>query len=118
MWSLVLFVLDDPTKLDEVLVAWEEAGVGGATVLESTGMGRRRGYLDDDVPLFPSIRSLLHKTSTTNRTLFAIVSQQVDIPVLVAKTEAVVGNLDSPHTGILIVAPLGYVKGVRQQGGG
>ena len=35
---LILFVLDNPDKLEDLLNAWEEAGTGGATVLVSTGM--------------------------------------------------------------------------------
>ena len=38
--KIILFVLNDPTKLLDLLNAWKEAGVNGATVLSSTGMGR------------------------------------------------------------------------------
>ena len=38
--SLVMFILHDPEKLPALLDAWKEAGVSGATVLLSTGLGR------------------------------------------------------------------------------
>ena len=38
---MVFFVLDDPNRLDDLLAAWTEAGVTGATIIESTGMRRR-----------------------------------------------------------------------------
>ena len=36
MYAL-LFVLDDPDRLDEVLTAWANIGVRGVTIMESTG---------------------------------------------------------------------------------
>lgn len=39
---LVLLVLNNPDRLEELLIAWEENGVQGATVLFSTGWGRIR----------------------------------------------------------------------------
>ena len=37
---MIMFVLDDPEKLPVLLEAWEKAGLGGVTILESTGMHR------------------------------------------------------------------------------
>ena len=39
---LVTFVLHDPDLLEELLDEWNKAGVEGATVLFSSGMGRMR----------------------------------------------------------------------------
>ena len=53
---LILFVLDNPDKLNDLLDAWEKAGTGGATVLVSTGMQRMRGgAIRDDIPLMPGL---------------------------------------------------------------
>ncbi|MGH2541853.1 MAG: hypothetical protein ACRDIB_03595 [Ardenticatenaceae bacterium] len=116
MWNLVLLVLDDPAKLDAVLSAWEAAGVRGATILESSGLARRKGYLQDDVPLFPSLASLIEGDRRHNATLFAIVDGQVEVQEVLARTEEVVGDLDDPLTGVFFATPLSYVKGVRDDG--
>jgi hypothetical protein len=34
---MVMLVLDDPSQLDEVVQAWRNAGISGATILESMG---------------------------------------------------------------------------------
>ncbi len=39
---MIWFVLDNPDRLDEVLDAWEKAGIGGVTITESTGIHRLR----------------------------------------------------------------------------
>ena len=39
---MVLFVLNNPDLLDEIPDAWEAIGVSGITIVESTGVNRRR----------------------------------------------------------------------------
>ena len=39
MRYLVVFVLDNPDRCQDVLNSWEEAGAKGITILESTGIG-------------------------------------------------------------------------------
>jgi len=114
MWNLAMLVIDDASKLDEVLGVWEEAGVRGATIMESSGLARRRGYLQDDLPLFPSVSSLMQGSKNHNVTIFAVLEESVDVEALLAKTESILGDLSQPNTGIFAVMPLAYVKGVRE----
>ena len=39
--QIVLFVLDDPDRWDEVPDAWDNIGISGVTFIESTGINRR-----------------------------------------------------------------------------
>ncbi len=39
---MIMMVIDDPSLLDEVLDAWQSVGVTGATIVESSGLHRRR----------------------------------------------------------------------------
>ncbi len=75
---MILFVLNNPDLLDNLLYAWEEAGVGGITVLPSTGLGRIRQKegLRDDLPLIPSLTDFYHRHSDLNHTLFTIVEKR------------------------------------------
>ena len=40
--QMVMFVLNDPGKLDDLLDGWYEQGIVGATIVRSTGIFRRR----------------------------------------------------------------------------
>ena len=51
--KLVVFILNREELLDEVLTAFVEAEVPGATILDSEGMGR---FLTYEVPLFASFK--------------------------------------------------------------
>ena len=42
MGYLVVFVLDNPDRCQDVLDSWENVGAKGITILESTGIGRVR----------------------------------------------------------------------------
>jgi hypothetical protein len=114
--SMVLFVLHDPEKLDEVLAAWESCNISGATVLWSTGLGRLRvrDGLRDDIPLMPSINDFFSAPEHMGRTLITITDDDSIIAAIIAATERVVGNLDEPNRGILAVLPITQIYGLRK----
>lgn len=103
---LVLFVLHDPSRLEEVLGAWEEEGIQRVTVLFSTGMGRiRQAKWRDDLPLIPSLEDF-YKEDRFSRTLFTVVPDLDTVQRLLRATSEVVGDLSQANTGILIVLPV------------
>jgi nitrogen regulatory protein PII len=113
---LILFVLNQAEKLNQVLEAWETIGVPGVTILHSTGLGRTRQQqgIWDDLPLMPSLRSLLEHEELFNRTLFTIVNDESMIDELVSSAQEIVGDLNMPGTGLIVVLPVtkiyGYAK--------
>jgi nitrogen regulatory protein PII len=104
---MVIFVLHDPDKVDRLLQAWEKAGIRGATILYSSGLGRLHGsHWMDDIPLFPSLESLSEHEEFFSRTIFTVVNSEEIVNRLIESTEAVVGNLSQPETGFLVVLPV------------
>jgi nitrogen regulatory protein PII len=113
----VVLVLDDPDQTRDVLDAWEAAGAPGVTILDSSGLGRvRRAGIRDDVPLMPSLSDLFRRQEDLHRTLFSVVKDQSQVDAMVQATEAVVGELDRGHTGLLFVVPVGQVYGLPKKG--
>ena len=112
----VIFVLHDAEKRDPLLTAWEEAGVKGATIMHSTGLGRLRGsdYMDD-VPLFPSLEAFTEHEEYFSRTFFTVVDSDDTVDKLVKATERVAGNLTQPDTGFLVVLPVVRVYGMNKE---
>ena len=105
--QMIMFVLDDPDLLDQVLDAWYEVGVSGATILESTGLHRRRKrvamrYSFDNAPIEES----------GNYTLFVMVANESIAEDCLRATEKVVGDLDNANTGVFASWPLSVVKGI------
>lgn len=115
MPELIVMVLDDPAKTEDVLQAWLDQGVTGTTILDSRGLLQemcRRGARDD-LPIIPSLSALMHCREEPHRTLFAIVPDGFDTESLVGETENVVGPLSTPGTGILFVVPVARVWGLK-----
>lgn len=117
MHYLVLLVLDDIERGNDVCDAWETAGVGGITILASTGLGRMRqkqGFRDD-IPLMPSLRSLLHGPEEHHRTLFSVVEGEAMVDKVIAATESVLGDLSEPDSGILVALPVYRAVGIQRR---
>ncbi|MFQ5419223.1 MAG: hypothetical protein ACE5EY_02555 [Anaerolineae bacterium] len=114
MYHMILLVLDKLEQCPSVLDAWEAAGTPGITILESTGLARMRSGIRDDLPLMPSIASLLKGREEHHRTLFAVVEGEarVDRIRIIEATQAITGSLDDVHTGILFVLPVTCVVGL------
>lgn len=114
----VLFVLHDISKMKDLLHTWEQAGVKGATVLFSTGLGRiRQNFgLMEDFPLFPTMSEIVDRLEEMDlsRSLFSVVESDEIVKDLLRRTQEVVGDLTKPNTGIMIVLPIAQVYGLKQ----
>jgi nitrogen regulatory protein PII len=109
--KLVFFVLNKEELLDEVLAAFLEAEVPGATILDSEGMGR---FLTYEVPLFASFKEFMKGNKPYNKTIFSVVDSDAKVMRLEELIEKVCGSLSEPGTGILFTVPVDYVRGLRR----
>ena len=118
MPNLVVVIMPNLDRCQDVLQAWDRLGVTGITILESAGLhglkqvrGRR-----DDMPLIPSLRHLLETEEYHHRTAFVVVGDDFDLPGLLRATEhAVGGDFNAPDSGLLFVAPLSHVLGLGKR---
>ena len=111
---LLVAVINDPEKLDEILSGFVELGVTGATIINSEGMGR---VLSHDIPIFAGLQTLITHSRPQNRMLFSVIPEERVDPVL-ALLQDVCGNLESPATGIAFVLPVDRVVGLAPELGG
>lgn len=107
MMKLVIFFLNQEEHLEEVLEAFVELGVDGATILDSIGMGR---ILAHDIPIFAGFQNLLHDSRPGNKTILTIVDE-AKIERMTKAIEQVIGSLDEPGNGLLVSLPIDYIKG-------
>ncbi len=111
---MVLLVVDKMELCDAVMEAWQKAGAPGITLLESSGLHRRKA-LRDDLGLMPSLDSLMASQEYMHRTLFTVVPDEALVHRIVKATEDIVGDLNEPYTGILVVLPVLHVFGLRKR---
>ena len=115
MANLIALVLMNESLCDEVVEAWEHAGVPGLTIVESYGMRHaHRGQGGrDDLPIFPSLRGLMEGDEVSQRVIFSVLPDSFDVDELIEHTVAITGNLDAPDSGFLFVMPVTRVRGLR-----
>ena len=107
--KLLVFVLNKEELLDDVLAAYVEAGIPGATVLDSEGMGR---YLTYEVPLFADFKEFMKGNKPYNKTLLWVITDESAIPVLENLLDKITGGLMQPGSGILFTVPVDYAAGL------
>lgn len=114
---MVMFVLHNTEMLEELLNAWEAAGVPGITILQSTGLGRARSTPGrwDDLPLMPSLRDFYEHDELFSRTLFSVLPDEAAVERVVQATIDTVGDLDQTNTGLLAVFPVIKVYGLEKK---
>ena len=110
---MMMFVLDDPNQLDAVLDVWHAEGVNGATIVESTGINRRRRARLVGTTIMAGINRLMSSDEENNYTLFAIVQDESVVSRCLAAAESVVGDLNEPNTGVFAAWPVAVIKGVE-----
>jgi nitrogen regulatory protein PII len=110
--KLLIFVLNKEELLEDVLEAFIEAQIPGATILDSEGMGR---FLTYEIPLFADFKSYMKGNKPYNKTIFSLVDKDEKIKTLEGLIEKICGDLSKPGTGILFTLPVDYAKGLRTE---
>lgn len=112
MFQMVLLIVAKSDKVADILDGWELTGVGGITILESTGLGNvRQAAIRDDIPLMPSLSRLLQHREVRHRTLFTVVESDEMVDKLIEVTEEKLGDLNDPDNGVMFVLPVSRVVG-------
>ncbi|MGD2067215.1 MAG: hypothetical protein PVI57_00920 [Gemmatimonadota bacterium] len=112
--QLLIAVVNEPEKIDEILSGFLELGVTGATIIGSEGMGK---LLSHDIPIFAGLQTLISRSRPQNRTIFSVVADD-KVDSAVALLQDVCGNLEAPATGIVITVPVNRVVGLAPELGG
>lgn len=108
--KLLVIVLNKEEYLDDILEAFVEIGLSGATILDSVGMGQKLAY---DIPIFAGLRKSL-KTPDYSKTIFSIIDDDEKIEAVIELIEEIL-DINEPGTCLIFVLPLLLVKGLKQK---
>jgi nitrogen regulatory protein PII len=109
--QLLMAVINQEDKLDDILSGFLELGITGATVVASEGMGR---VLSHDIPIFAGLQTLISRARPQNRTIFSVMDDD-KIDSAIALLQEICGNLGDPATGIAFTIPVGRVVGLAPE---
>ncbi len=107
--KLLVFILNNEEYLEEVLEAYVEAGITGATIVDSEGMGRFLAY---EVPLFAGFKEFMKGNRPYNKTILSVVRDEATIQRARNLIDPVIGGLDNAGTGIMFTIPVDWASGL------
>lgn len=113
--QLLIAVINEEEKLDEILSGLIELGVTGATIIDSEGMGR---VLSHDIPIFAGLETLASRSRPQNQTIFSVIREDEKLDAVIALLQEICGDFGRPGTGIAFTVPVGRVVGLAPELGG
>lgn len=113
--QMFVLVLNRVECLEPILEGMLKKGIGGATILDSTGMMRVLDGDDNvDLPMLGILRHVYSPERKRSKTMFAII-QDEQRPVLMDIINRATGGLDHPDTGIVFCLPTCFVEGLGKK---
>lgn len=110
--QMLLVVLNRTEKLNDLLDAFIEHDLSGATILKSIGMVKMLAKNIEHYPILGSLRRMMEEEDRKDsKTIFMVLH---DDKIETAKTcvRQVLGDLSQPNTAILLTLPVLSVEGV------
>jgi nitrogen regulatory protein PII len=113
---LIVLVVNDPYQCNDLLKAWEEAGVPGATVIDSLGLQNALKHpARDNIPLMPNLEALELEEEDRNRTMFSVVQDKKTVKLVREATEQLLGPLQEHESGFMFVVAVSEAIGLWQK---
>jgi len=111
--KLVIYVMNDIQLLDRFLKRLKERGIRGATIINSTGMGRKLASMEDSIALFGGLKALFD-SSRSESNVILMASEDDHVAVIYDTIHEVAGDLSKPNSGIVFTVPLDNVEGYKK----
>ncbi|MGA1864392.1 MAG: P-II family nitrogen regulator [bacterium] len=106
--KLLVIVLNKEEYLNDILEAFVEVGITGATIVDSVGMGHKLAY---EIPIFAGLRKSI-KTSDYNKTIFSVVQDDEILEEAIKLIDEII-DCNEQGSCLLFVVPLLMVKGLK-----
>lgn len=108
--QVFFLVINKVSLVDELLKEFASIGIHGATIIDSTGMGRALMNSEEEIPIFANLRMLLNEAKPYNKTIFAVLEDE-QVPQAAEAVRKVVGDFSNPDMGIMFTVPIHYLGG-------
>lgn len=113
--NILFLVLNKTEYLDEILDAFVELGVRGATILDSQGMGSAISNSEKDSAFFGGLKSLLVNARPYNKTVFTVIEDKETLEKVVKEVKKILGNINEPGVGLMFTLPVGEIFGMIEK---
>ncbi|MBP3270694.1 MAG: hypothetical protein J6M17_00520 [Ruminococcus sp.] len=109
----IFLVIKQLELTDRIMSSLAEAGIHGATAVESAGMAKSITRMNQNVAMVNLLRGILsgEDESHKSKTIFIIVKDEQVEDVKKAITD-VTGDLSKPNAGIMFGIPVSFTEGI------
>ncbi|MFH1778137.1 MAG: hypothetical protein ABH952_11340 [Candidatus Omnitrophota bacterium] len=109
--KLLIIILNKEDYLEKLISLLVEAGISGATISDSEGIGH---YLAYEVPIFAGLRQLMGEGKTINKTILTV----LDDEKIFSKFKALLieENIDFTRPGVGIIVTVQVNEVIKSKG--
>lgn len=107
---LLVMILPDDEVLEEILEAFLELGITGATVLDARGMGE---ILAREVPIFAGLRGLFPGAEQSRHLVLSVCDRDLAGEAVAILRD--IGRLDQRGTGVAFTLPVEATWGLARE---
>ncbi len=111
--NVLFIVLNEVEYLDDILDAFVDIGVRGATIFDSQGMGSAlTASGGGKEPFFGVLRNLLDESRPYNKTIFTVIKDDKILEDAIKIVKDIVGDIYKPGVGMMFTLPIGNIYGM------
>lgn len=110
--KLLVYVMNSVSLQEKFLLQLKERGIKGATIINSTGMGRVLAD-NEDRDIIGSLKFLFDNPRAESRT-FLMALEEEQVAVVMNIIDEVAGDLSRPNSGIVFTLPIDQIKGYKK----
>ncbi|NLM28694.1 MAG: hypothetical protein GX211_11075 [Clostridiaceae bacterium] len=111
--QLLVLVLNQVEKLEDLLKGFINKGITGATIINSTGMIRELASYMEHQPIFGSPWINIDPDRKESRTIFIALNAK-EVETARAVIHEVIGDISKPDTAVLFTVPIIYSEGIEK----
>ncbi len=114
MAKLVILITARLEQVHAIGEAWKEAGAPGVTFLEGFGLGRLH-EISKSTEILSGMLSLfdtLRDSEQTSMVILSLIEKDQQIGAMQKATEAILGDLYTPGSGVFFVIPVEHAVGL------
>jgi len=110
--KFLVYVMNKVDLMDAFIHQLKEKSIKGATIINSTGMGRKL-VENEDMDFIGSLRVLFDNPRAESRTFFMALEDE-QVPVVMQIIDEIAGDLTKPNSGIVFTMPIDFIKGYKK----
>ena len=108
-YKLLICFINKKKLLDQILAKLLELKVGGATVIDSTGIGRSKA---EDVVLYHGFKDVLRGAKKDHYTVLCVVKKE-KVEKIAKELEPLYGNFKEQGIGFFMTVPVDNIWGMH-----